>query len=394
MSLRVLSIGFDMDLLAEGPETEAQYRHRRYVEALDQDRLMIVMGDGMSGRSRTLADGRVRVFGIGGRSIALRAWNALPIGAEAARRFRPDFIEYQDPQVAGLVAWRLARSMGVPLLGGLFNDAIENEWWLRERWYRPGLRRTALFVIRRSLLVRCDAAAVVRRLVPLGCASLRHVPFLIPGLDAFRTAAPTWTERLRRWDESPTLLAVARLESQKNLALLLRAYARAGVRGRLVIVGTGAEESALRKLAAGLGLADRVHFAGQVEYDGLPDLMSRSEVFALSSDYETSARVLVLAQASGLPVATTDSAGSDEIVLDGITGYVTPVGNEEALAGSLHRLLHERSAYERMLSTISCRAEMERFSEGAVLAALKDFYDEAVQRAASQNALWSPGGSR
>lgn len=109
----------------------------------------------------------------------------------------------------------------------------------------------------------------------------------------------------------PMILAVGRLTPQKNHALLLRALARIADRPwRLVLLGEGPLEGQLRALAASLGIADRIEFAGFVA-DPTP-YYDEAHLMALSSQWEDLPAVVVEALAIGLPVVAT--ACSDAVV--------------------------------------------------------------------------------
>ena len=107
----------------------------------------------------------------------------------------------------------------------------------------------------------------------------------------------------------PVILSVARLAKGKNLALLLRAFARVRRERsvRLVILGEGPQRAALDALARDLGIGADVDFPGFVE-NPYP-YMARSGVFALSSNYEGCPYVIVQALAVGCPVVSTDCPG-------------------------------------------------------------------------------------
>jgi glycosyltransferase involved in cell wall biosynthesis len=141
---------------------------------------------------------------------------------------------------------------------------------------------------------------------------------------------------------APYLLAVGRLERQKGLDVLLHAFAGSDQRHacKILLVGRGSCERALRDLAAELGIADRVIFAGW--RDNPWALMSRARAFVLPSRWEGFGNVVVEAMASGVPVIVSDcSYGPNEIVRDGVDGLVAPVDDVEATRRAIERVLLE-----------------------------------------------------
>lgn len=132
---------------------------------------------------------------------------------------------------------------------------------------------------------------------------------------------------------------VAHLAGHKSQADLIAAMPKviAAVQSaRLVIVGDGAERSALTAQAASLGLADRIHFTGF--RDDVPRLLTAFDLFAMSSRLEGFCNSVLEAFAAGVPVVATRAGGLPEMVKDGETGLLSPVGDPEALADRLVRL--------------------------------------------------------
>lgn len=138
----------------------------------------------------------------------------------------------------------------------------------------------------------------------------------------------------------PRILTVGSLKPEKNQALLIRALARMqGHRpAQLGLLGAGALERDLRKLAEAEGVADRVLFLGHAANPFA--WYETADVFALSSDYEGFGNVLVEAMATGLPVVSTDCLGGPRDILDGGRfGRLVATGNADDLAEGLTAML-------------------------------------------------------
>lgn len=133
-------------------------------------------------------------------------------------------------------------------------------------------------------------------------------------------------------------LTAGRLVSQKNHAMLLRAFAKAArPSDTLTIAGEGPQRDAIMRLAGELGIAASLRLVGHVA--SIDPLMAEADVFVLSSDYEGLPGVVVEALAAGLPVLSTDCCVSMEcLVEEGRTGMLVPRGNERAFAEGLTRI--------------------------------------------------------
>ncbi len=158
---------------------------------------------------------------------------------------------------------------------------------------------------------------------------------------------------------SPYLIAVGRLERQKGLDVLLRAFAASQHRDshRVLLVGRGSLEPQLRALAEELGIGGRVTFADW--QDNPWALMRRARLFVLPSRWEGFGNVVVEALASGVPAVVSDCKyGPKEIVRHGASGLVVPVDDVAALTGAIDRVLGD-PAFAAQLSA----AGLERARE-------------------------------
>jgi glycosyltransferase involved in cell wall biosynthesis len=156
--------------------------------------------------------------------------------------------------------------------------------------------------------------------------------------------------------EPPRIVSVARLEAPKDPLTLLRALET--IRSQpweLDLVGDGPLEPELRRLAASLGIAERVRFLGYVREPA--EVLAQAQLFVLASRSEGLPRSVLEAMRAGLPVVASAVGGIPEAVTDGIEGLLVPRGDPRALAAALSALLgsgerrkqmgwHARRAYE------------------------------------------------
>jgi glycosyltransferase involved in cell wall biosynthesis len=106
-----------------------------------------------------------------------------------------------------------------------------------------------------------------------------------------------------------------------------------------LIVGDGIPEYVdfIKSEAMRMGLGDRVHFLGF--QPDVPSLLLRIDVLVSTSHRESFGRTLIEAMAAGKPVVATRSGGPEEIVVEGECGYLVDVGNIEAIANRMARIL-------------------------------------------------------
>jgi glycosyltransferase involved in cell wall biosynthesis len=140
----------------------------------------------------------------------------------------------------------------------------------------------------------------------------------------------------------PIIIAVGRLNRQKDFETLIRAFHRVlrKRQARLVILGEGEERASLEALVSELGLEDSVSLPGF--FDNPFACMARASVFVLSSAWEGLPTVLIEALALGVPVVATNcESGPDEILEGGRLGQLVPVGDSAALAEAVLSRLEE-----------------------------------------------------
>src|SRR5918993_3448131 len=178
------------------------------------------------------------------------------------------------------------------------------------------------------------AAAVITltdrlaRLVRAGPAGVHVLPSGVPAA-AFAPAATP----------GEGVVFVGRLHRQKGVHTLVRAVPLLPPGTRVTLVGDGPERAAVERLAAGLGVADRVRVTGFLPHaEGLA-LLAAARVAVLPSAYEELGTALVEAMAAARPVVASRVGGIPELVRDGVDGLLVPPGDPVALAAALTRVL-------------------------------------------------------
>jgi glycosyltransferase involved in cell wall biosynthesis len=207
---------------------------------------------------------------------------------------------------------------------------------IRERFLRTvgGAAETAALRRAAAVITLTERLAeVVRREV-----APRRVHVVPSGTRVF-DAAPT---------ARPGVLFVGRLHRQKGLDTLVRALPLLPDPVRVTLAGDGPERAALTRLAAELGVADRLAVTGFLPHRAIPGLLAGADVAVLPSRYEELGTVLVEAMAAGRPVVAAAVGGIPELVRDGVDGLLVPPGDPVALAGAIDRLIADPALAARL----------------------------------------------
>ncbi len=278
----------------------------------------------------------------------------------ALRAWRPTALVTSN---FGAIEWALANAW-MPMVARHVHmeDGFGPEERFRQLPRRVWLRRLAL---RRATVVVPSATlqAIARNVWRVPERRLRLVA---NGVDAMRFGPAT-----RPAGDGVVIGTVAALRPEKNIGRLLRAVAGAPPGVRLVVVGDGPDLARLRCEARGLGIAERVHFAGHV-----PDpaaLYATFDLFALSSDTEQMPLSLLEAMAAGLPVVATDVGDVARMLATPNRPWVVPA-DDARFAAALADLAGRRHAWAA-IGAANRRVAQSRFDQEAMFQAYAALWD-------------------
>lgn len=147
------------------------------------------------------------------------------------------------------------------------------------------------------------------------------------------------------------------------------------VPARLVFVGDGPDRPMAEERARNLGIGDRVLFLGKQE--SVAELLSCADLFLLPSESESFGLSALEAMASEVPVVGTRCGGLDELVEDGVTGRLFPVGAVDAMADAGIEILSDAGRQQEMGR--AGRAEAERkYSTERIVSMYESYYEEVL----------------
>ncbi|MCU0948190.1 MAG: glycosyltransferase [Porphyrobacter sp.] len=171
----------------------------------------------------------------------------------------------------------------------------------------------------------------------------------------------------------PVLACVGALIERKGQYLAIEALPSLPD-ARLILAGEGEHELFLRNLATELGVADRVHFAGSVDHDLLPLILSAADAMVLPTVSEGLANVWVEALACGTPVVTCDVGGASELIDRELAGQLIERSTAGVIAGV-------RAVLAAPRDRLAVAALVDSFSWEANAADLADHYAALAARA-------------
>jgi glycosyltransferase involved in cell wall biosynthesis len=198
---------------------------------------------------------------------------------------------------------------------------VKWSWWDANRIYG---RAEAMTSPTRRAADLVEANTDIRGVLAISC-----------GLDA-SVYTPSFAPRTEN-----LIMFVGRVTGEKQIDKLLRALTLLdpSLDARVEIVGGGELEDDLKRLAASLGIADRVQFDGYVTTDFLRAALTRATVFAMPSIAELQSIATMEALATGLPVVAANAMALPHLVHDRQNGYLFEPGDVEEFAARLTDVL-------------------------------------------------------
>jgi glycosyltransferase involved in cell wall biosynthesis len=295
-----------------------------------------------------------------------------------AEGFRPDVVHAHSPFVTGLMAVRIARSTGAPLVFthhtrfGDYGHYLGPLAALTARGVESYLSRfwracTAVIVPSRDLAAEIEARGGARRIevIPTGV-----------DVAAIGDAAPVDSRATPDWpDDAIVVASLGRLAPEKSPQVVLDAVARVDD-ARLLVIGGGPSEGSLHRRAECPDLAGRVAFTGALPHADALARLKGADLFVFASRTETQGLVLAEALAAGLPAVAVDGPGVRDSIRDGIDGVIVPAEPEttraERLGAALAELVHDRDRRARMAADAADGAK--RFDIGDRIAEVEELY--------------------
>jgi len=306
-------------------------------------------------------------------------------------RDRPDVV-HALRWTSGLAALAAARDLGLPVVQE-FSSLGVTERRAASRRDGAGMKADGASAARIRLepAIGRSAAAVVATnstevadLTGLGVhrSSIRMVPWGVD-TDLFSPEGPAAKRNGR-----PRLLTAADLSERQPLETLLRALTRVPA-AELVVVGGPAEADLdaddayvkLAKVAAALGISDRVIFTGKVEYRSMPALLRSADLVVAACQYEPAATTSLQAMACGTPVIAPPVGGHVDAIVDGTTGILIPPDRPALLAQRIRQLLAHPMLLEAYGVAAADRAR-SRYSWDRIAGETLAVYDRATAQAA------------
>jgi N-acetyl-alpha-D-glucosaminyl L-malate synthase BshA len=212
--------------------------------------------------------------------------------------------------------------------------------------------------------------------------SVRHAIEVIPNfLDCQtyrRIDAAALRQRYTKGDpETRVVMHLSNFRPVKRIDCVVDVFARVAARvpAVLLLVGDGPDLPLARRIAAKMGVSDRMHCLGA--HENVIPLLSAADVFLLPSEQESFGLAALEAMACEVPVVASNAGGLPEVIEHGVSGFLHPVGDVEAMSESAIQVLTDDTLRDRIVRA-ALRTVRERFCADRVVPMYEAYYERVL----------------
>lgn len=293
--------------------------------------------------------------------------------AEVAKRYELDLIHvhYAVPHaVCGILAKQM-------LNGNLKIMTTLHGTDITVLGYDPSLREIIRFAIEKSDIVTAvseDLAKQTRELV----GTNKRIETVYNFIDERVYTRQEVEDRKKLFgieDDERVIIHISNFRKVKRVPDVIRSFALIAkkVKAKLLLIGEGPELEIAKQLVKQYNLEEQVYMLGHKK--NIVDYLAMSDLFLLLSEKESFGLVALEAMACGVPVIATNAGGIPEVVIDGETGYLCPVGDVESVAEKAVQLLHDKKTYDQF-----SKAGMKRASDVFHSKQIVDTYEQLYRQ--------------
>lgn len=331
--MKVLMLSTDRTLLGQSGVGDAVARHQEYAKRVE--RLDILVLSKRKQQSNQIA--------ANCSAKPLYFWHHTSKAAKFWQAHRYDLVVCQDPFITGSLGAKLKKKFGSKLIIHFHGDFLDNPYWLKENWRNKIYRKMAEKSIKQADSIRVVSQGIKQKLLSRGISE--H--------DIYTISTPVNLANFQIQDlgnqlNSQAVLTVGRIVKAKDFPTLIKA---AEIINKQVpgfewqIAGDG---PLLKKFKRQTKDQPYLKWLGLVNHDQLSAYYQRAAIVAMTSNNESFGKVFLEGAMAKKPAVATDTVGAQEIIQDGISGYIVPIGDSQAVADRTSYLLKQPKIAQQM----------------------------------------------
>ncbi|BDU49981.1 glycosyltransferase family 4 protein [Haliovirga abyssi] len=294
-----------------------------------------------------------------------------------------DIIHAETPFSLGLLGAYIAKKTGKPLVHTYHTLFPEYVHYLK-------LPKTGTKKMAESIsAIYCNACnyiispsnQVKEKLLEYGVK--RNISVIPTGIDVckFKNSKKIGIrKKLNIKEEEKVLIFVGRLGEEKNIDFLLDSLKLLKEKDdniKLMLVGDGPYREKLKNRCKELNIEENVVFAGYVQRENIAEYYRESDIFVFSSLTETQGLVVLEAMATGIPVVAVKASGVEDMVENGVSGFLTSL-DEKEFVEKIDLILNDEELYKEISK--KSMEEAEKFTPENTFAKMADIYIELSEK--------------
>jgi L-malate glycosyltransferase len=362
--MRILFFNYEFPPLGGGAGNASYYLLKEYAKnpelkvdfvtsSIDEKQHLLKMGDNISIYRLPIGKNPENIHYQSKGELLRYVWKTYKFSKELMDDNKYDLTHSFFTVPCGILSWLLKRKYNLPYIISLRGSDV------------PGYseRFAALYKFITPVIKRIwkDAYFVIANSQGLAELALKsktekEIGVIPNGID-IHDFSPDYS---KKDPNNFTIVCVSRITPRKGIRVLIQAFKIVAGRYenvRLLIVGDGNEKSSLEQLVMGLGLKDKVTFTGPIAHEKVLPYYQKANIFALPSLNEGMSNTMLEALACGLPIITTDTGGTKELVTDNKNGFIVKMKNSYDLAEKIEKFLLDKGLDEKMGKESRTRAE-------------------------------------
>ena len=364
--------------------------NKRFLELAGHDVFVFTFGD------MDYKDGEPRVIRSPGLPLANTGFYLSLRYLRAAKQLLQtmDVVHVHHPFLSGRLALRYCRPLRIPVV-----YTNHTRYDLYAHAYLPmmpeeishGLLQAYMPTFCKAVeLVITPSAGMERILRQLNVdVPIEVVPNGVD-LQNFHSATPLSRTEFGYKEDDILLVYAGRIALEKNLPFLLKSFkgiSQAMPDVYLLLIGGGVQqyEDEIRSLVNELKLDQRVRLTSRVSYDQLPAYLAMCNIFVTASVTEVHPLSVIEAMGAGLPIMGIDSVGVGDIVVDGLTGFLS-THDQPAFTAKLTRLCLDQELRAQMSD--SARKASSIYAIERTTGLILKYYEKLVAESRPRKSNW------
>ncbi len=303
-------------------------------------------------------------------SPAFRIGAPTPRSLVRVKKFNPDIIHVHSPASAGLEALFIAKLLKKPLVATLHTYFMEPEAFtiigLKQESGATKILNKAMWQYAKKFYQSARAIVTPTRYLAKDLKKRwqkSRIELVSNGIDLSKFRNHSNRLQLRKQyqlQDNFVILSVGRLSYEKNLNLLVTAFAKILSKYpqlKLVFVGDGPSKKNLQFCSNALGISKSVLFIGAIAYQELvaKNYYSLGDIFVTPSTFENQSLAMMEAMAAGLPVVAPKVKAMPEII--GKAGILVKPNDVSSLANAMVKLYTKPKVYQQLAKETQSRSE-------------------------------------